>query len=58
MAIRDFRARPGAVTSRVLDTLAQNALAHIRVFYVTSSADQLVHALQKLQLQECVLHAI
>jgi hypothetical protein len=42
----------------VLDTLAQNALAHIRVFYVTSYADQLVHALQKLQLQECVLHAI
>jgi hypothetical protein len=25
---------------------------------VTSSADQLVHGLQKLQLQECVLHAI
>ena len=50
----DCRARTGAVKSGALDTLGQNGFAHIRLFYVTSSARQLKHVL-KLLVQESLL---
>ena len=40
--------------SWALDTLGQNGFAHIRLFYVTSSARQLKHVL-KLLVQESLL---